>query len=88
MLHGSVVCFLPTIRIESRAKSTIFDWHCGIARRKPHAKLIRVVIRLSNIYSFKQQKFVFLQLLNLSNLRSELKSTVLFVGDLEFTITL
>ena len=46
---------------------------------KSHAKLIRVAIRPSNIYTFKQQKFAFLQLLNFLNLRFECKSSVLFV---------
>ena len=46
---------------------------------KSHAKLIRVAIRPSNIYTFKQQKFAFLQLSNFSNLRFELKSNVLLV---------
>ena len=46
---------------------------------KSHAKLIRVAIRPSNIYTFKQQKFAFLQLSNFSNLRFELKSNFLFV---------
>ena len=46
---------------------------------KPHEKSIRVAIRPSNIYAFKQQKFTFLQLSDFSNLRFELKSNVLFV---------
>ena len=46
---------------------------------KSHAKLIRVAFRASNIYTFKRQKFAFLQLSNFSNLRFELKSNVLFV---------
>ena len=46
---------------------------------KSHAKLIRVAIRPSNIYTFKQQKCAFLQLSNFSNLRFELKPNVLFV---------
>ena len=41
---------------------------------KSHVKLIRV----SNIYTFKQQKIAFLQLSNFSNLRFESKSNVLF----------
>ena len=59
-----------------------------LQEEKSHAKLIRVAIRPSNIYTFKQQKFAFLQLSNFSNLRFELKSNVSFVWDLEFTITL
>ena len=46
---------------------------------KSHAKLIRVAIRPSNIYTFKQQKFAFLQLSKFRNFRFESKSTVLFV---------
>ena len=71
MPHGSMA-----------SKSTIFEWSYyiyGIARKKSHAKLIRVAIRPSNIYTFKQQKFAFLQLSKFRNLRFESKSTVLFV---------
>ena len=50
-----------------------------LQEEKSHAKLIRVAIRPSNIYTFKQQKFAFLQLLNFLNLRFEFKSNVLFV---------
>jgi hypothetical protein len=46
---------------------------------KSHTKLIRVAIRPSNIYTFKQQKFAFVQLLIFLNLRFEFKSNVLFV---------
>ena len=49
-----------------------------LQEEKSHAKLIRVAIRPSNIYAFKQQKFTFLQLSDFSNLRFELKSNVLF----------
>ena len=45
---------------------------------KSHAKSIRVAIRPSNIYAFKQ-KFTFLQLSDFSNLRFKLKSNLLFV---------
>ena len=47
-------------------------------KKNPY-KLTHVAIRQSNIYTFKQQKFAFLQLSNCSNLRFELKSNVLFV---------
>ena len=50
---------------------------------KSHAKLIRVANRPSNIYTFRQQTFAFLQFKIFSNLRLELKSNVLFVWDLE-----
>ena len=63
------------------------SWN-AIQKEKFYVKLIRVAIRPSNIYTFKQQKFPFLQLLNFLNLRFEFKSNVLFVWDLEFTITL
>jgi hypothetical protein len=34
MFYGSMFCFHDTFRAESRAKSTIFEWHHGIAKRK------------------------------------------------------
>ena len=56
-------------------------------KKNSHAELTRVAIRLLNIYTFKQQIFAFSQLSNFSNLRFALKLNVLFVRDLEFTIT-
>ena len=50
-----------------------------LQEEKSHAKLIRVAIRPSNIYTFKRQEFAFLQLSNFSNVRFELKSNILFV---------
>ena len=64
MFHGSMVCLRDTLQIKTRAKSTMFEWHYGMQEEKSHAKLIRVAIRPSHIYTFKQQKFAFLQLLN------------------------
>ena len=58
-----------------------------LQEEKSHAKFFRVAIKPSNIYTFKQQKFAFLQLSNFSSLRFELKSNVSFVRDLEFNIT-
>ena len=34
MNHSFMVCLRDTLRIESRAKSTIFGWYYGIAKRK------------------------------------------------------
>ena len=49
-----------------------------LQEEKSNAKLIRVAIRSSNIYTFKHQKFAFLRLSKFSNLRFELKSYHLF----------
>ena len=66
-----------TLQIESLANIRMALWNCK--KKKSNAKLIRVATRPSDIYTFRQQKFAFLQLSNFSNLRSELKPNALFV---------
>ena len=81
MFHGSMVCLRNTHRIESLEDIRIELWNCK--KKKSNGKLIRVGIRRSNIYTFKQQNLAFLQFSNFSNLRFEfIKSDVLYVCDL------